>query len=79
LKSRSIVFGIIFSSLSIVHQSEIQGDGFRSLAEGSQVEYDTSVEQGRTKAIRVTGPGGVPVQPSNTMGGGGGRGRGRGS
>lgn len=40
-------------------QSSIQVEGFRSLAEGAQVEY-TPVDgaDGRMKAIEVTGPGG---------------------
>ncbi|CAN0846013.1 Cold shock domain-containing protein 4 [Linum grandiflorum] len=57
-----------------VHQSSIQTEGFRSLAEGEDVEYVVeNSNDGRTKAIDVTGPGGNPVQ-----GGGGGGGRGGG-
>ncbi|CAM8994693.1 unnamed protein product [Rhodiola kirilowii] len=54
-----------------VHQSSIQSEGFRSLAEGESVEYR------RAKAVDVSGPEGAPVQRSRG-GGGGGRGRGGG-
>jgi len=71
-----------------VHQSAIQADGFRSLAEGEELEY--MVEQGadgRLKASNVTGPNGKNVkgapqefrQGGGRGGGfGGGRGGGRG-
>eukprot|EP00192_Tetraselmis_astigmatica_P020173 CAMPEP_0117688292 /NCGR_PEP_ID=MMETSP0804-20121206/23729_1 /TAXON_ID=1074897 /ORGANISM="Tetraselmis astigmatica, Strain CCMP880" /LENGTH=209 /DNA_ID=CAMNT_0005500689 /DNA_START=492 /DNA_END=1121 /DNA_ORIENTATION=+ len=46
-----------------VHQSSIHSEGFRSLAEGEVVEFDVETgEDGRTKAIHVTGPGGECVQ-----------------
>ena len=58
-----------------VHQSDIQqSHGFRSLADGERVEYqvlqqqqhpeneETTTKPHRTKAICVTGPGGVPVR-----------------
>jgi cold shock CspA family protein len=54
-----------------VHQTEIQMEGFRSLAEGEAVEYRLLPDnQGRRKATYVTGPGGAPVEgqpfrPSN--------------
>ena len=72
------------SSDVFVHQSAIQSDGFRSLAEGEEVEY--TVEQGqdgRLKASNVTGPNGKNVQGAprefeSGGGGGGGRGGGRG-
>ncbi|CAA0837895.1 Cold shock domain-containing protein 4 [Striga hermonthica] len=60
-----------------VHQSAIKSEGFRSLAEGSAVEF--VVEQGndgRDKAANVTGPGGAAVQGSNRGGSYGGRGGG---
>merc|ERR1719281_1997300 len=46
-----------------VHQTKIKKNGFRSLAVGESVEFD-SVEtpQGRLQAENVTGPGGVDVQ-----------------
>ena len=50
-----------------VHQTEIKSEGFRSLADGEAVEYVPQVDDsGRTKATRVTGPGGgnVQVRPS---------------
>ncbi|KAJ6836249.1 uncharacterized protein M6B38_327130 [Iris pallida] len=62
-----------------VHQSSIKSDGFRSLAEGETVEFVvTQGDDGRTKAIDVTGPGGVSVQGAESGGGGGGGGRGGG-
>lgn len=48
-----------------VHQTAIQADGFRSLAEGERVELDVDVnsdEPDKRFASRVTGPGGVNVQ-----------------
>ena len=68
-----------------VHYSEIQAQGFKSLAEGELVEFQiVTQEDGRRKAVRVTGPNGVNVQgqkrpPFNGGGsrggfGGGGRG-----
>ena len=42
-------------------QTSIITDGFRSLAEGEQVEfYVETGDDGRTKAVQVTGPGGAP-------------------
>lgn len=47
-----------------VHQTSIQADGFRSLAEGERVEYTIEVDKrtGRVKAKTVTGPAGVNVK-----------------
>lgn len=46
-----------------VHQSAILADGFRSLAEKEIVEYDLDKDdEGRAKAINVTGPAGAPVK-----------------
>lgn len=46
-----------------VHQSAIYAEGFRSLADGEAVEYRVTTDNnGRRKAIDVTGPGGVQVQ-----------------
>jgi len=46
-----------------VHQTSIQADGFRSLADGEPVEYLEELDgSGRKRAIQVTGPGGVDVQ-----------------
>lgn len=46
-----------------VHQSDIHASGFRSLAEGEEVEFEVVEEgDGRRKAKGVTGPDGVHVQ-----------------
>ena len=46
-----------------VHQTDIKADGFRSLADGENVEYVPQEDaQGRLKATKVTGPGGENVQ-----------------
>ncbi|XP_015084208.1 glycine-rich protein 2-like [Solanum pennellii] len=53
-----------------VHQSGIRSQGFRSLSDGEEVEYVIeSGNDGRSKAVDVTGPDGAPVS-----GGGGGYG-----
>lgn len=46
-------------------QTSIQAEGFRSLREGEAVEYNVATgDDGRTKAVRVTGPNGA--QPLGT-------------
>uniref|UniRef100_A0A1J3J1Y6 Cold shock domain-containing protein 4 n=1 Tax=Noccaea caerulescens TaxID=107243 RepID=A0A1J3J1Y6_NOCCA len=69
-----------------VHQSSIRSEGFRSLAADESVEFEVEIDNnGRPKAIEVSGPDGAPVQgnsggSSGGRGGfGGGRGGGRGS
>ncbi|KAH8974077.1 hypothetical protein BDL97_01G083000 [Sphagnum fallax] len=67
-----------------VHQTSIHAEGFRSLREGEAVEYSVeSSDDGRTKALEVTGPGGTFVQGASYRrdgyGGGGGRGGGGGA
>merc|ERR1719427_1819024 len=61
-----------------VHYSEIQAQGFKSLAEGESVEFEVVVQDdGRRKAINVTGPNGANVQGQKRQqfgGMGGGRG-----
>uniref|UniRef100_A0A7I4DVH3 CSD domain-containing protein n=1 Tax=Physcomitrium patens TaxID=3218 RepID=A0A7I4DVH3_PHYPA len=61
-----------------VHQTSIHAEGFRSLREGEVVEFQVeSSEDGRTKALAVTGPGGAFVQGASYRRdgyGGGGRG-----
>ncbi|KAL2651145.1 hypothetical protein R1flu_019273 [Riccia fluitans] len=64
-----------------VHQTSIHAEGFRSLREGELVEFTVEVgDDGRTKALDVTGPGGSYVQgaPRRDGYGGGGRGGGGG-
>ncbi|KAF5745372.1 Glycine-rich protein 2b [Tripterygium wilfordii] len=62
-----------------VHQSSIRSEGFRSLGDGEEVEFQIeNGSDGRTKAVDVTGPNGEPVQGSTRGGGGGGGGGGRG-
>jgi|Transcript_22803 cold shock protein len=60
-----------------VHQSAIKANGFRTLAEGETVEYEVVTEEGKDKAINVTGPGGGFVR-GDGGGGGGGDGGGKG-
>ena len=44
-------------------QTSIQTDGYRSLREGEDVEFNIeSGDDGRTKAVNVTGPNGAPPQ-----------------
>eukprot|EP01083_Nonionella_stella_P303641 1051876_1 len=61
-----------------VHQTEIYADGFRTLQEGEESEFDVVVQDdGRRKAINVTGPKGAYVKGGQNRGGygdGGGRG-----
>ena len=46
-----------------VHQTEIFSDGFRYLADGELIEFETQTEEsGRNKAVCVTGPEGAAVQ-----------------
>merc|ERR1719251_621865 len=62
-----------------VHQTEIYSEGFRSLAEGEKLEFDVVVQDdGRRKAVNVTGPNGATVkgQPREQGGFGGGGGGG---
>ena len=51
------------SSDVFVHQTNIQAEGFRSLADGENVEFRTELDgNGRKKAVAVTGPDGADVQ-----------------
>ena len=55
--------GRSFSSLALVPQSSIEAEGFRSLREGEAVEFELEAgEDGRTKAVKVTGPEGAAPQ-----------------
>jgi cold shock CspA family protein len=45
-----------------VHYSDIQGDGFRMLLEGQSVEFEVGEQDdGRARAIDVTGPDGEEI------------------
>ena len=57
-----------------MHQSAIMANGFRTLDEGEQVLFEIVDENGKKKAINVTGPDGGPVS-GNSAGRGGGGGR----
>ncbi|XP_022762279.1 glycine-rich protein 2-like [Durio zibethinus] len=61
-----------------VHQSSIRSEGFRSLADGEEVEFVIESSEGRTKAVDVSGPNGNPVRGTtrSSRGGGGGYGGG---
>ena len=51
-----------------VHYTGIESQGgFRSLADGEEVEFDVEedVKSGKPKAVRVTGIGGAPVRGSS--------------
>jgi len=65
-----------------VHFSNIQMDGFKSLGEGEEVEYEPYYDaaRGKTAAVCVTGPGGAPLygDGSTGKGQGGGKGKGKG-
>jgi cold shock CspA family protein len=46
-----------------VHQTEIQAEGFRSLDDGADVEFQIGTSaNGRTCAVHVTGPGGTQLK-----------------
>lgn len=57
-----------------VHQTSINTEGFRSLADGERVEYELMTDDnGKTKAHDVTGPNGedvqgAPFRPANDFG-----------
>ncbi|XP_065001840.1 cold shock domain-containing protein 4-like [Musa acuminata AAA Group] len=58
-----------------VHQSSIKADGFRTLADGEDVEFSVAEgDDGRTKAVDVTAPDGGAVQGNGGRSGRGGRG-----
>jgi CspA family cold shock protein len=43
-----------------VHYSEVQGDGYKSLKEGQEVEYEQSDSDKGPKAVKVVMTGGEP-------------------
>jgi len=57
-----------------VHFSDIDCEGFKSLADGEAVEFCTEWDdrKGKSRATQVTGPRGAPVQGSQRGGGKGG-------
>eukprot|EP00897_Mesotaenium_endlicherianum_P000919 jgi/Mesen1/10828/ME000093S10349 len=62
-----------------VHQTSIHAEGFRSLREGEPVEFNVEAsDDGRTKALDVTGPNGGYVQGAPRRDGYGASGGGRG-
>ncbi|URE48329.1 Ubiquitin-fold modifier 1 [Musa troglodytarum] len=63
-----------------VHQSAIRAEGFRVLSEGDAVEFSVDqADDGRSKAVDVTGPNGAAIfLGGGGRGGSGGRGRGGG-
>ena len=63
LRSRSPPSARVAPNCAGAVQTSIITEGFRSLAEGEQVEFFVeSGDDGRTKAVQVTGPGGAPPQ-----------------
>jgi cold shock CspA family protein len=62
-----------------VHHSAIQAEGFTTLADGEDVEYDveTNPENQKARAVNVRGPGGAAVQ-GVPKGKGRGKGKGKG-
>eukprot|EP01084_Bolivina_argentea_P106394 190402_1 len=60
-----------------VHQTEIHAEGYRTIHEGEELEFEVvTQDDGRRKAINVTGPNGAYVRGgySNRGRGGGGGG-----
>ncbi|KAL5706476.1 Cold shock protein 2 [Ranunculus cassubicifolius] len=54
-----------------VHQSSIRSEGYRSLAEGESVEFQIEHgDDGRTKAVDVSGPDGASIQGAKRESGG---------
>merc|ERR1719444_705397 len=55
-----------------VHYTGIESQGFKSLADGEEVDFDMEVDNrtGKQRAVRVTGPGGAPVKGSQRDQGG---------
>lgn len=52
-----------------VHHSVIQGEGFRSLATGEEVQFEFKKDGDKLVALNVTGPGGNAVQGGSKPGG----------
>jgi len=65
---RSKGFGFITpvdgSAEVFVHFSGIQSSGYKTLRDGENVEYDLEEYAGKTRATKVTGPGGVELAGS---------------
>merc|ERR1712070_1201082 len=71
-------FGFITSDGQdyFVHFTGIAGDGFRSLGDGEDVEFDKEYNEAKAKwhAVNVSGPNGQPVKGNINAGKGGGKG-----
>merc|ERR1719199_287765 len=62
-----------------VHHSAIQAEGFTTLADGEEVEYELeTTPEGKTRAVNVKGPGGAAVQGVPKGKGRRGKGKGKG-
>jgi cold shock CspA family protein len=44
------------------HQSSIFAEGFRAVENGEAVEFQVEVTEGKSTAVRVTGPGGEALK-----------------
>jgi len=63
-----------------VHFSNLQMEGFKSLGQGEEVEFEPyyDASKGKTSAVSVTGPGGAQLHGDGSSGKGGGGGKGKG-
>jgi len=63
-----------------VHFSNLEMEGFKSLGQGEEVEFEPyyDASKGKTSAVNVTGPGGAQLHGDGSSGKGGGGGKGKG-